>query len=58
MKIKTYKNGYATWDVVMPSGMIEVRVRCNNGFTDRIRCDDRRMAREYWRAFCLIAKNA
>jgi hypothetical protein len=56
MKIKTYKKAYVTWDVLTPSGMIEVKVRCDNGYLDKVRCDSRDAAREYWKSFCAIAK--
>lgn len=57
MKIKTFKRGYVTWEVLLPSGYIAVKVRCDNGYTDTVRCDTREAARNYWRTFCLIAKN-
>jgi len=56
MKIKMFKKGYVTWEVLMPSGMIEVRVRCDNGYFDKMRCDTREAARGYWKSFCAIAK--
>lgn len=56
MKIKTFKKAYVTWEVLMPSGMIEVRVRGDNGYFDKVRCDNREAAREYWKTFCAIAK--
>jgi hypothetical protein len=56
MKIKMFKKGYVTWEVLMPSGMIEVRVRCDNGYFDKMRCDTRESARDYWKSFCAIAK--
>lgn len=56
MKIKMFKKGYVTWEVLMPSGMIEVRVRCENGYFDKVRCDTRETARDYWKSFCAIAK--
>ena len=40
----------------MPSGMIEVRVRGDNGYFDKVRCDSREAARDYWKTFCAIAK--
>lgn len=56
MKIKMFKKAHVTWDVLMPSGFIEVKVRCDNGYFDKVRCDTREAAREYWKAFCTIAK--
>ena len=56
MKIKAFKKAYVTWEVLMPSGFIEVRLRCDNGYFDKVRCDTREAAREYWAAFCAIAK--
>ena len=56
MKIKMFKKGYVTWEVLMPSGMIEVRLRCDNGYFDKMRCDTREAARDYWKSFCAIAK--
>lgn len=58
MKIKTFKNGCATMERLFPSGMYLVKVNCTNGYVDKVRCDDYAMAREYWRAFCIIAKRA
>jgi len=56
MKIKMFKKGYVTWEILMPSGMIEVKVRCENGYFDKVRCDTREAARDYWKSFCAIAK--
>lgn len=61
MKVKHYKNGSA---VIFeppsgPRGMFCVTVRGpGGGVIDRVRCDTRRAAQEYFRAFCCIAKNA
>ena len=56
MKIKTFKKAHVTWEVLMPSGFIEVKVRCDNGYFDKVRCDTREAARDYWQSFCAIAK--
>jgi hypothetical protein len=56
MKIKTFKKASVTWEVLMPSGMIEVKVRGDNGYFDKVRCDSREDARAYWKSFCNIAK--
>lgn len=40
------------------SGMYEVNVRAPNGeLHDKVRCDDRMEAMQYFRAFTAIAKN-
>lgn len=58
MKIQEYKNGaYATMEKLFPSGMYLVQCRNPNGdLHDKIRCDDYRMAKEYFSAFKKIAK--
>ena len=56
MKIKEYPNGYATMEKLMPSGMYLVQVRKGTELIDKIRCDSYRMACDYYRAFCAIAK--
>jgi len=60
MKIKDFKNGASVIqdDPSTPSGMILVYVRNPQGeIHDKIRCENRTMAREYFNAFCAIAKN-
>lgn len=58
MKIKTYKNAYATLERVASNDTPWITaVKENNGdVIDRIRCDSFRMAREYYAAFCKVAK--
>ena len=57
MKIKEYKNGYASFDRLFPSGMYLVQLYKNNEMMDKIRCDTYRNAMEYFQAFAKIAKN-
>ena len=57
-KAKVYPNG---WSVTLEREGIwyVARVRKGNGVIhDRVRCDDSRMAREYFAAFNRIAKTA
>jgi hypothetical protein len=60
VKVETYRNGWTvTMDKAFPQGMYTVLVRNAAGNVhDRIRCDDYRAARDYYRAFNAIAKNA
>ena len=59
MKIKEYKNGaYASLD---DSGRAYIMVKAYNArgeCIDKILCDSRRVAGEYFRAFCKLAKNS
>ena len=59
MKIWSFKSGaYVALERVSPSGMYIVTVRNPSGDVhDKIKCDDRRMALEYVKAFKKIAKN-
>jgi len=56
-KVKTYRNDWST--MLEKSGMWYcVHVRNAAGeLHDKVRCDDYRMALDYWRAFNAIAKN-
>ena len=57
MRCKEYRNG---WSVVMDKGvaLYSVMVRNARGeIHDKVRCDDYRMASEYYRAFQNIARN-
>ena len=59
-KVETHRSG---WSVVMdqsiPRGMYTVIVRnAAGGVHDKIRTDTYRSAREYYRAFNAIARNA
>lgn len=56
MRIKTYKNGHATMERLFPSGMYLVQVYIGPELHDKVRCDDYRMALDYWKSFQLIAK--
>ncbi len=61
MKIKEFENGTRVimGEPSISSGMVEVICLGKNGqVIDKIKCDTRRMAREYFRAFEKIAKNA
>ena len=58
MKIKEYRNGYATFEKLFPSGMYLVQCYVGTELHDKIRCDDYRTALDYFRSFSLIAKNA
>jgi hypothetical protein len=58
MKIKDYKNGYATFERLFPSGMYLVQVYKGSELADKIRCDSYKAAMEYFKAFAKIAKNA
>lgn len=60
MKIKEYKNGaYVSQDLPSgPQGLTVVKVYTPAGYLhDKILCDSPRIAGEYFRAFCAIAKN-
>ncbi len=56
MRIKTYKNGHATMERLFPSGMYLLEVYIGSELRDKVRCDDYRMALDYWKCFQLIAK--
>lgn len=56
MRIKTYKNGHATMERLFPSGMYLIEVYIGSELHDKVRCDDYRMALDYWKCFQLIAK--
>ena len=56
MKIKTFKHGHATFERLFPSGMYLIQVYIGQELHDKVRCDDYRMALDYWRSFQLIAK--
>ena len=57
MKIKEYKNGYATFEQLFPSGMYLVQCYKGSELSDKIRCDTYKVAMEYFKAFANIAKN-
>ena len=56
MKVKVYKNGNSA--SIEKNGCWHI-VKCRIGteLHDRVMVDDARMARDYYRAFCAIAKN-
>jgi hypothetical protein len=56
MKVKVYKNGNSA--SIEKNGCWHV-VKCRIGteLYDRVMVDDARMARDYFKAFCAIAKN-
>lgn len=60
MKIKEYKNGASviyddSWNA---NGIITVLLRKPNGdLEDKIKAYEKRTAKEYFKAFCAIAKN-
>jgi len=58
MKIKSYKNGYATMEKLFPSGMYLVQLRIGQVVADKIRLDDYKNALAYFRAFAAQAKAA
>ena len=58
VKIKTYPNGYTTFERLFPSGMYLVQVYRGAELHDKVRCDDYGMARQYLKAFNAIAKGA
>ena len=57
MKLKEYKSGaLVTFD--KSDALYEVRLRAPNGeLRDKVRCDDYRMAMDYWKSFNLIARS-
>ena len=57
MKIMKYKNGYATFEQLFPSGMYLVQLYKGSEMADKIRCDTYKGAMEYFKAFAKIAKN-
>jgi len=58
MKIKTYKNAYATiYQGASHNGMWFAEVRTTAGERiDRVHCESRRQAMAYYKSFCAIAK--
>ena len=58
MKIKSFKNGYATFEKLFPSGFYLVECYIGSELHDKVRCDDYRTAMDYYKSFSLIAKNA
>ncbi len=58
MKAKIFENGSATLERLFPSGFYLVQVYIGTELHDKVRCDDYRLALEYFRVFSRIAKNA
>lgn len=60
MKIKTYRNGWTvSAEAPAYNGLRTILVRNARGDVhDKVRCDTAAAARDYWRAFNAIAKNA
>lgn len=57
-KVKEYRNGWSALIEQLPNGMFGAHVRRASGeLHDKVRCDDRRDASAYFRAFCAIARN-
>ena len=57
-RINVFKNGHASMEKLMHSGMYLVQCYVGTELHDKMRCDDFRAALEYYRAFCAIAKAA
>jgi hypothetical protein len=59
-KTKTYANGWTVFaEKGAYAGMYTVQIRTAAGAVhDRVRCDDYRMAMDYYKIFCNIARNA
>lgn len=60
MKSIEYKNGASVFmdDPAFPSGLVTVICRYPNGeIYDKIRCENKAMAKDYYKSFCRIAKN-
>jgi hypothetical protein len=60
MKTKEFKNGAMVYmDDTAYNGMTTVLCRDPAGnIIDKIRCDNKRQANEYYKAFALLAKNS
>lgn len=58
MKMKCYRNGHASIEKLLHNGMYLVQCYKGTELHDKVRCDTRRAALEYFRAFCAIAKAA
>lgn len=56
MKLKVYPNGYAS--IEKEGYLYTVKVYVGTELHDKVRCDTRKAAQEYFRAFAAIAKNA
>ncbi len=58
MKTKIFKSGaWTIFERLSPGGLYCVKLYGPGGdLRDKVRCDDRRMASEYWRAFNAIAR--
>ena len=56
-RIKPFKRGHVVMEKLWPSGMWQVKCYIGTELHDKVRCDTRAAASEYFRAFCKIAKN-
>ena len=57
-KLNIYPNGSVSMEQLFPSGMYLVQGYKGTELFDKVRCDDKKMAMDYFRSFCKIAKNA
>ena len=57
-KIKAFKNGHASIEKLFPSGYYLVQCYRGSELHDKVRCDDYRMALDYYKSFQAIAKQA
>ena len=57
-KRKNYRNGSVVMTKSFPSGLYLVECWAGNDMVDKVRCDDYRIACEYFKAFSAIAKAA
>jgi hypothetical protein len=59
-KLKSYANGWTVYaEKGAYAGMYAVLIRTAAGEVyDRVRCDDYRMAMDYYKTFCNTARNA
>lgn len=55
-KVKQFEQGHVVMERLEASGMYLVEAYTSAGRIERNRCDDYRIAREYFRAFCAIVK--
>jgi hypothetical protein len=58
MRMATFKNGHATFERLIPSGYYLIRVYIGSELYDKVRCDDYRMALDYWKSFKKLARGA
>ena len=58
MRVATFRNGHATFERLSPSGYYLVQVYIGSELHDKVRCDDYRMALDYWKSFKKLARGA